>query len=186
MRVSMFRRIHGFTIIELMVTLAVLAIVLGIAVPSFQKQIINNKSQTMGDEFAQALNFARSEAVKNKKRVSICASSNGTSCIGGWSEGFIVFQDNAASDTADAITLGPIYRVWSKLSSAGTLTVKRGPLDNNGTATSFIRYTSLGTLAPIENKPVNISLKLTGCTGKAARKISVNLSGFVNVQSDDC
>lgn len=178
--------LNGFTLIELMVTLAVLAIVLGIAVPSFQKQIINNKSQTMGDEFAQALNFARSEAVKNKQRVSICASSNGTSCTGSWSEGFIVFQDNAASDTADVVSLGPIYRIWPKLTSAGTLTVNRGPLGASGAPTSFIRYTPLGTLAPIDNKPINISLKLTGCTGKAARKISVNLSGFVNVQSDDC
>lgn len=186
MRVGMFKRTQGFTLIELMVTLAVLAIVLGIAVPSFQTQIINNRSLTMGDEFAQALNFARSEAVKNKKRVSICASSNGTSCTGNWSEGFIVFQDNAASDTVDAVSLGPIYKVWPKLSGAGTLTVKRGPLDTSGTATSFIRYTSLGTLAPIDNKPINVSLKLTGCTGKAARKISVNLSGFVSVQSDDC
>lgn len=182
----MFKHIRGFTLIELMVTVAVLAIVLGIAVPSFQAQVINNRSQTMGEEFAQALNFARSEAVKNKQRVSICASSNGTSCTGSWSEGFIVFQDNAASDTADAVSLGSIYRVWPKLTGAGTLTVKRGPLDTNGTPVSFVRYTSLGTLAPIDNKPINISLKLTGCTGKAARKISVNLSGFVNVQSDDC
>lgn len=177
----MLKRIQGFTLIELMITLAVMAIVLSIAVPSFQTLIINNKSQTMGDEFAQALNFARSEAVKNKKRVSICASSNGTSCTGSWSEGFIVFQDNAASDTAGAISLGPIYRVWPKLSAAGTFTVKRGTAP-----TSFIRYTSLGTLAPIGNETITVSLKLTGCTGKAARIISVNLSGFVNVQSDDC
>lgn len=183
MRVGMFKRTQGFTLIELMVTLAVLAIVLGIAVPSFQTQIINNRSLTMGDEFAQALNFARSEAVKNKKRVSICASSNGTSCTGSWSEGFIVFQDNAASDTVDAVSLGPIYKVWPKLSAAGTFTVNRV---TTSTATSFIRYTSLGTLAPINNETIEVSLKLTGCTGKAARKISVNLSGFVSVQSDDC
>ena len=181
----MFKRIQGFTLIELMVTVAVLAIVLSIAVPSFQTLITNNKSQTMGDEFAQALNFARSEAVKNKKRVSICASSNGTSCTGSWSEGFIVFQDNAASDTAAAISLGPILKVWPKLSAAGTFSVMRNTTPA-ATSISFIRYTSLGTLAPIGNATIVASLKLTGCTGKAARKISVNLSGFVNVQSDDC
>jgi type IV fimbrial biogenesis protein FimT len=181
MRVCMFKRYQGFTLIELMVTLAVLAIVLGIAVPSFQKQIINNKSLTMGDEFAQALNFARSEAVKTKKRVSICASSDGATCTGNWSEGFIVFQDNAATDTETTVTLGTVYKVWPKLSTAGTFSVKRHTDD-----ASFIRYTPLGTLAPIDNKTINVSLKLTGCTGKAARKISVNLSGFVSVQADDC
>lgn len=177
----MFKRARGFTLIELMVTVAVVAIVLGIAVPSFQKQILNNKSITLGDEFAQALNYARSEAVKTKKRVSICASSDGATCTGNWTDGFIVFRDDAASDTASSITLGPVYKVWPKLSAAGAFSVKRDT-DN----ASFIRYTSLGTLAPIDNKTITASLKLTGCTGKSARIISVNLSGFVSVQSDDC
>ena len=83
----MLRQIRGFTLIELMVTLTVLAIVLGIAVPSFQKQIINNKSLTFSEEFAAALNYARSQAVKTTKRVSICASSDGATCTGSWSEG---------------------------------------------------------------------------------------------------
>lgn len=177
----MSKHYKGFTLIELMVTLAVLAIVLGIAVPSFQKQIINNRSLTVGDEFAQALNYARSEAVKTTRRVSICASSDGATCIDDWREGFIVFQDDVTSDTEPTATPGTIYKVWPKLNSAGTFTVKRDTTD-----ASFIRYTSLGTLAPIDNKTINVSIKLTGCTGKAARKISVNMSGLTSVQSDDC
>lgn len=181
----MFKHLRGFTLIELMVTLTVLAIVLGIAVPSFQKQIINSKSLTTGDEFAAALNYARSQAVKTTKRVSICSSSDGATCTGSWAEGFIVFQDDATSDAATSPTLGTVYKVWPKLGTAGTLTVKRGDI-STGTDASFIRYTSRGTLAPISNNPINISLKLTGCTGKAARKISVNLSGLTSVQADDC
>lgn len=179
--IGMSKQLRGFTLIELMVTLSVLAIVLGIAIPSFQKQIVNNKSVALGEEFAAALNYARSQAVKTTKRVSICASSNGTACTGTWAEGFIVFEDRAASDTATDVTLGTIYKVWPKLTAAGTLTVKRGSTD-----ASFIRYTSLGTLAPITNETISISLKLTGCSGKAARKISINLSGLTSVQADDC
>ena len=183
----MLRQIRGFTLIELMVTLTVLAIVLGIAVPSFQKQIINSKSLTFSEEFAAALNYARSQAVKTTKRVSICASADGATCDdeGRWSEGFIVFQDDATSDTAEAVTLGTIYRVWPKLSSAGTFEVKRVDSKTSKDAT-FIRYTSLGTLAPIEDMSISASVKLTGCSGKAARKISVNFSGLVSIQSDDC
>lgn len=183
--IGMSKHLRGFTLIELMVTLSVLAIVLGIAIPSFQKQIVNNKSLTLGEEFAAALNYARSQAVKTAKRVSICASKDGATCVGGWTEGFIVFQDDATSDTATDVTLGTIYKVWPKLDAAGTLTVKRGDI-TSGTDASFVRYTSLGTLAPISNEAINISLKLTGCTGKTARKISVNLSGLVSIQADDC
>lgn len=179
--IGMSKHLRGFTLIELMVTLSVLAIVLGIAIPSFQKQIVNNKSLALGEEFAAALNYARSQAVKTTKRVSICASNNGTACTGTWAEGFIVFEDGAASDAATAVTLGTIYKVWPKLTAAGTLTVKRGSTD-----ASFIRYTSLGTLAPITNETINVSLKLTGCSGKAARKISINLSGLTSVQAEDC
>ena len=181
----MLKQSRGFTLIELLITLTVMAIVLGIAVPSFQKQIINNKSLTFGDEFAAALSYARSQAVKTAKRVSICASKDGATCTGSWSEGFIVFQDNATSDTAADIELGDVYKMWPKLSTAGTFTVKRGGIDG-GTDASFIRYTSLGTLAPINNETSNARVKLTGCSGKAARKISVNLSGLTSIQADDC
>jgi type IV fimbrial biogenesis protein FimT len=171
----------GFTLIELLVTVAVVAIVLGLAVPSFRQQVVNNKSLALGDEFLQALNYARSEAVKSKKRVSLCASANGETCSDDWSKGFIVFQDDAASDVESTITLGSVYKIWPKLSSDGSVSVKRG-----ADATNFIRYTSLGTLAPIDDKTISIDIKLTGCTGKAARTISVNLSGFASVKPDEC
>ena len=88
------QRIHrGFTIIELMITVAIAAIVLAVAIPSFQAQIRNNQSIALGEDFASAINFARSEAVKRATRVSLCASDNGISCGGAWTDGFIAFVD---------------------------------------------------------------------------------------------
>jgi type IV fimbrial biogenesis protein FimT len=180
----MLRLNRGFTLIELMVTLAVMAIVIAWAAPSFKQQMLSSRTGAAAHELADALNYARSQSVRTLKRVSICASSNGTSCTGNWSDGFIVFEDRATSDKATSIDMGStplIYRAWPKLESPGTFSVKRGSTD-----VSFIRFTPLGALAPTSSDPVAVSLKLTGCSGKSAKAVSVNLSGLVSVANADC
>lgn len=175
---------RGFTLIELMVTLAVMAIVIAWAAPSFKQQMLGSRTGAVANEFADALNYARSQSVRTLKRVSICASSDGSTCSGNWSDGFIVFEDRATSDKATSIDLGStplIYKTWPKLESSGTFSVKRGAAD-----VTFIRFTPLGALAPTSTDPVVASLKLTGCLGKSARTISVSLSGLVSVSSADC
>lgn len=85
----------GFTLIELLVTLSVAAILLTIAVPNFQTFVLNNRIANQANMMLVALNYARSEAVKRGGTVTVCPSSNGTSCSGGtsWSSGWIVFVD---------------------------------------------------------------------------------------------
>lgn len=170
--------------VELMVTLAVMAIVVAWAVPSFRQQMISNRTVTAASEFSNAVTYARSQAVRTLKRVSICASSDGASCTGNWSDGYIVFEDRATTDKATSVDMGNpvlIYKVWQKLPSVSTFSVKRGSTD-----VSFIRFTSLGVLAPTSSDPVTVSLKLLGCSGKSAKSISVSLSGMVSVSDADC
>lgn len=85
------RRQNGFTIIELMVTLVVLAVLIGIAVPSFSGMIRDNRNLALRNELTGALQLARSEAVKRRTDVVICRSNadndactNGTDWSGGW------------------------------------------------------------------------------------------------------
>lgn len=180
----MRKSLRGFTLVELLITVTVMAVVLAIAAPSFKQQLISSRTSAAAEQFSTALNFARSQAVRTVKRVSVCASSNGTSCTGNWSDGFIVFEDKATSDTASSIDLGNpvvIYKVWPKLESPGTFTIRRGSND-----VSFIRFTALGTLAATSSDPVAATLKLTGCSGKSAKNISVSLSGMVSVREIDC
>lgn len=84
-----------------MVTLAVAAILLATAVPSFVSMVRGNRVLTEVNALVSDLQFARSEAVKRGQPVSVCPSSNGTSCLGtnAWHSGWIVFPDPSASGT---------------------------------------------------------------------------------------
>ncbi len=93
----------GFTLIELMAAIAIAAIVLTIAIPSFIETVKNNRLTVVANDFVTTVNIARSESVKRGQRVTICKSSDGATCIasGDWSQGWIVFNNpnnNAAVD----------------------------------------------------------------------------------------
>ncbi len=87
----------GFTLIELMVTLLVFAIILTIAIPSFHTIILNNRLNTSSDSVVSALNYARSTALYTNNTVLFCPfnSANSTTCGTNWSTGWIIVTQPA-------------------------------------------------------------------------------------------
>jgi len=106
----------GFTLIELMVTISVAAILLVIAVPNFRTFVLNNRITGQANDMMTALNYARSEAIKRGLPVSM-RSNSGTA---DWGTGWFVFSDPSGNGAVDAgdITL----RVWPALGGGNTLT----------------------------------------------------------------
>lgn len=168
------RLTRGFTLVELMVTIVVLGLLVTMA-PGFTDMVRGHRSLTAADELTSALNFARTEAVKRGKRVSICPSTNGTSCSGtSWQGGWITFVDAAASDTSSTASV-----------ATGGIINRRIGMPAGSTATgaaSFIRFSGLG-YSPIRS---DILVKVTSCTGTNARVISISASGRIAVQKVAC
>jgi type IV fimbrial biogenesis protein FimT len=82
---------RGFTLVELMVTLLVLAVLLGLAVPSFRDAALSSRLTGYANDLVASVQIARSEAIKRNATVTLCASANGTSCQNvGWEEGWII------------------------------------------------------------------------------------------------
>lgn len=95
--------VSGVTILELVVVVAVVAVLLGVAVPSFVGMTQTNRVAGEINALSGDLQFARAEAIKEGLPVTICTSSNGSSCLGSnnWSTGWIVFSDANGTQTVD-------------------------------------------------------------------------------------
>lgn len=127
----------GFTLTELIVTVAVAAILLTVGIPSFQDMFRRNRAAAHTNEVISALNLARSEAAKRGVRVSLCPSTDQATCSGGtnWNSGWIVFTDTSTNDST--VTVGTVLRVGEALTGAPTLT---GP--------TSVRYQFTGNTLP--------------------------------------
>jgi type IV fimbrial biogenesis protein FimT len=101
-------RVSGYTMVELIVTVAVGSVLLMIAVPTFFWVTNSNRIAAEINGLLGDMQFGRAEAVKEGTPVTVCVSSNGTSCAGvnTWQSGWIVFSDvngNAVVDPGDVI-----------------------------------------------------------------------------------
>lgn len=102
----------GFTLVELMVTIAVLAIMAGLAVPSFQAAINANRLTGSTNELVNALQTARMEAIRRNQRAAVCLSANANAgtptCSTSSPTGWLVFVDadrNGAYGAGDTLLL---------------------------------------------------------------------------------
>ncbi len=98
---------RGFTLMEMLITVAVAAILMGLALPSFQSAVLESRQKSSVFSLAGGLAYARSEAIKRSSRVSVCARSSNTTCGTNWDNGWIVYVDNGPNpgviDTTETV-----------------------------------------------------------------------------------
>jgi type IV fimbrial biogenesis protein FimT len=119
----------AFTLIELMVTIAVAAVVLTLGAPGFGRVIERNQLSAQINELVSTLHFARSEAVRRNDDLKVCHSADGVNCGGaGYEVGWIIFIDDDGDDVWDD-PAEELIRVNEALSNNYTLHVN-GNMDS--------------------------------------------------------
>lgn len=87
--------------VEMMVTLVIVAILIAIGAPGLSDLIKNNRMLSQVYGIRAALNGARSEALAQRAFVTLCRSEDGVSCSGDWNEGYIAFVDTDGDGLVD-------------------------------------------------------------------------------------
>lgn len=96
-------RESGFTLIELMIAVALTALLLSMAVPAMNIFVSNARQTGAINDFVSSMHTARSTAITTNSRVTICPSAGGNDCeVVSWDQGWIVFGDRDSDRVVDA------------------------------------------------------------------------------------
>ena len=151
----------GFTVIELIITIAIVSILLLITIPDMIFFVYNNRTTTAVNTIVSALQFARSEAINHKIKVKYCKSSNHKTCGGNWKDGQIVINEN-----------GKILHVFAALNYHDKLILNSSLGENE-----FVEFTNDGST----NGQVGTFTYVPNGQKKYTRTIIVNHAGRVRV-----
>lgn len=173
---------RGVTLIELMVTLSVLAITVTMGVPAFLDLINNNKATGITNSLVSALNFGRSEAVKRGQLVTVCTSNSTASATPGcdgtsWKSGWVVFVDSPATGVVDGtdvvLKVGQVPNVPSGTSFTG-----------DANLTGYVSFKANGQSQ--DNAASTTGGNLTLCLSGKKRTIGINTTGRIHVDTGTC
>lgn len=160
----------AFTLIEFLVTLAVAAILLVIAVPGFNSFLQNNKIAANTNKLSASFNLARMEAIKRGLSIGVCASNSAANqCGSDWSQGWLIFVDRNNDNKIDAYS--DIIKIEDNVSKGLNIRATNNIViyENTGFASQF-----------------SVTISALGCSGKKARRLNIIASGNLSLEQVSC
>lgn len=161
----------GFTLIELMVAISVLAILLALGLPSFQASLRSNRVATATNEMIASISLARSEAIRSTRGGGVCPSADGAACGGAWSDGWLVWADADADGILDA--------------GEAVLRYSRGNANLTADGPAAIAFDARGRRRAAASQ--SVTLVPSECGGQPLqRTLTINASGQVKAARESC
>ncbi len=172
----MKRQSQGFTLFELMITVMLVAILAGIAIPSFAASIARQRQRVEIDALFHAIHLARKESIMRRKVVSLCPSLDGDACADSrdWSGGWLMFE-NKDRDSPPRIDAGEPVLIRHKVGDNMIISANRKGFTLRAT---FLRATN-GTFVFCDPQnrisPVALVVSYTGRPRVARHKTNRDL-----------
>lgn len=166
----------GFTLLELMVVLAVGALILSFGVPSFVGVVRDTRIVSETNQFVTSVNLARSAAVQFQRDATICTSNDYSattpSCSGAtdWSNGWVVWVDKDRDSAIDADEVLSVQEPLSDTTVFDSASNNRFAYDARG-----FGLTGADTVSVCDNR-----------TNETGRRIRINAAGRTSVTDQPC
>ncbi|MGY6276214.1 GspH/FimT family pseudopilin [Methylomonas sp. MgM2] len=170
----------GFTLVELMITVAIVGIIAALGIPSFQEMLNQNRATSLVNELVVSLNLARSEAIKRGKTVTMCKSANidevdpDCSTVTAWNSGWVIFVDQDSDGVID---------------DADTRLKIGGPANNSASIDGGSNYSDYISYFPSGISKGNGNLSngtLQICVDHVERSIVISTTGRLRIAKGTC
>lgn len=180
MQSSRRARVAGVTLMELMITVAVAAIGMALAYPSFTSLMRSNRVATGTNSLLAAFNLARTEALRSNRGGGVCPSADGESCVGtDWNTGVLVFTDMDGNGTWSAGDVAVRH-----FDGAERLVLDASPSGGGAGLISEIAFDRRGRVA----SATDITLLPEDCPAGAElqRRVVVSRTGQARMLREEC
>ena len=160
---------RGFSLTELLVAIAIIGVLVGLAVPAFNDAVQSSRVTAFANEIVANALRARSEAIKRNAVVSLCASSTGSACSTSWTAGYIM-----TCLSADGVTCDPANAGASTLVLARQAGMRTGWRTTEASGISTIAFQPTGTGATTAALTV---CQFSPAAGRQERVITISPTG---------